>query len=1784
MSLSVSAVVLNGTATITDITVNSSQYFNFTTGALGTGGHFYLDNVTSHPVIHNTSSAKLMHLGFYSNNYAGGDFNSTLLKVPNATFTDFFGDSLFYGHAPSDTVFKGHMTAFKVSNSSGSYYGVIFVREYNEGQNLTFLWKFNTHKNNNTFGAIPSTGCAAHTNFTACLSDVANNCEWVGTSQICRSFSGENFEEHPGAECDMLPKAGCDSVSNDFCIWNATKGTNGLCQRGTNFSEGVGFNCTQIINATFCTNQSFTDKTGLCSWNGTACKLNKSKTFNDVPKPPVFSCGAEGYVDNQTACENLATTYFLPCGWDNKTNKCDDLFFDFSKFDDFNDIGTESTCQSMGGTWKQETTFDPLTNKVTTEKWCEVGVTVKSFDHSGTDFGGSAGQLSTCDNDCFACEYNGTKAWSTANSSNAACTNSAAGCVWRNDSNALNGFGWCDPVSFGGGFGEGGCDSFCGDCMFMPDPQNACTSSVAGCKWDNATSKCLAKGRKSCNQDCLQCFDQTSCTASAANCQFVNGLCTPRSGQYEICYDGLDNDQNGKTDCEDFKCSSDPFCVGDNFDTSNCFQYLNATSCAAGINCTWINEGFNEYCAPISEQCWRNDTLKTSAALCNGFNGGETCKFSSGGFCDVNFTMQETCFQKQTFQDCNGATGCVWNAKLNFCDFKPFNACEQNQSLQLDQAACQAAGCVWVGGQFEGGSFETGGYVSNCVNPCLNFSITDANKCAAANGSTFASGICAWSAGTCEPKHFGGFNCFDNDGDVSACRENSGCSWFEQLPYGSLRNPNGSTSFDDYLNPSSSWLAIGLQKPRNKTNESIYILNSTGGTFIKLEMSKDNSTTLKPNLSRLYCNNTLVMEFNWSSGTSGNCNVGICDAYNYTMCAGYKLHHFLNSSTNTLEVLWEMPFSRLVLDTKEGNVNVTTTVNTSTVIVDGNLSEHIHENASVQDGPYGLTNATRVKTSPGFCDPGLVNTFFAGIDEEPPLPIATDATNASGGVGEPSAAYLDIQGIGMKKTPEAYAYGISMRSMAEAALCRGVPISGSSPGQGTNTSKYYLYLDTDGNSTNGCYPRDNSSQTGFEYYFSYVVKLNTSTFKVMETLTAKTCSNSSWVATNIGVKGDKKKACDFVGGPIFAVDKDGLIGKPNVNTSIGWRVYATTASDTGNATNVQDRIGPSIGDFKGVDVDIIDCASTADKDNAACSTFKQFGFFPGEFGPACIDSKDNDGDGDVDCADADCKYDPFFCSSDSNYVVLGQVDPNDKTSPSFQWNKVNKRHPNRLEFVFDTNEPSNGTVRWYANDSKCRTLNSTLNDTALEDGNNYTNFRTGHVAGISSLDANTTYFYKFRACDPSGNCAVSACKNVTTASSHSNITFKLLIPTNWTVDIPIINLTNYSADYAIKASTKYLTDINISMNKTGGFSFTFVGISIFEKQTINLSGFISDATLLGMDANQFQNFKQKTGLEKVVVKIPTPNGTAANKTEHCDDNGANCKDVSSTLNCTYNENFTTCIVPDAVGLGFSTYKSSTTAASASSSSSSSSSSSGGGGSGGSSKGGSAATTAATTTKLKKTFDQVGAGKTAIMSITSTAIAVKKLLVTVKNEVTKMSLTVQSLDGKPATIAVDPTGKVYKYVEITKENLENSNIQDAKVQFEVSDNWMTDNGVSKEDIRLFRWTGSWDELATRWINSQNGMHNFEAVTPGFSTFAIASVKPQVKAQGSAEESEPAAEEASEEPRDAVTGEATAKPEEELQAAEEEPSGGFNPTTVVVIVGAIVLLMIVAVIVTHRKKYE
>jgi len=136
------------------------------------------------------------------------------------------------------------------------------------------------------------------------------------------------------------------------------------------------------------------------------------------------------------------------------------------------------------------------------------------------------------------------------------------------------------------------------------------------------------------------------------------------------------------------------------------------------------------------------------------------------------------------------------------------------------------------------------------------------------------------------------------------------------------------------------------------------------------------------------------------------------------------------------------------------------------------------------------------------------------------------------------------------------------------------------------------------------------------------------------------------------------------------------------------------------------------------------------------------------------------------------------------------------------------------------------------------------------------------------------------------------------------------------------------------------------------------------------------------------------------------------------------------------------------------------------------------------------------------FDRLVPGAAKIMRIQKEEIGIREIEISVKNQVNNVRITVTKLEGKPASVVHEVSGKVYQYVEITAENLGEESVSQAKIRFEVDTSWINENRIDKHTVALYRYANdTWQKLNTTMINETESYVTYEAVTPGFSVFAI-----------------------------------------------------------------------------------
>ena len=93
-------------------------------------------------------------------------------------------------------------------------------------------------------------------------------------------------------------------------------------------------------------------------------------------------------------------------------------------------------------------------------------------------------------------------------------------------------------------------------------------------------------------------------------------------------------------------------------------------------------------------------------------------------------------------------------------------------------------------------------------------------------------------------------------------------------------------------------------------------------------------------------------------------------------------------------------------------------------------------------------------------------------------------------------------------------------------------------------------------------------------------------------------------------------------------------------------------------------------------------------------------------------------------------------------------------------------------------------------------------------------------------------------------------------------------------------------------------------------------------------------------------------------------------------------------------------------------------------------------------------------------------------------------------------------GATAPVAA-ATGKVYKYVELTKTGYyTDQDLNNAYIKFKVEKSWLTSNSINETTVALYRYYSSaWQKLATEKLSSDASYVYYQATSSGLSVFAV-----------------------------------------------------------------------------------
>lgn len=1251
---------------------------------------------------------------------------------------------------------------------------------------------------------------------------------------------------------------------------------------------------------------------------------------------------------------------------------------------------------------------------------------------------------------------------------------------------------------------ERNCDKACFACEYQADgsawdsasaAQTACLESERGCDFTSSSSApnglgfCKAQSfQKSgmlgdCDSDCPSCTylnnPQTACDNSKASCTWdsVNQVCL----------------QKGTKTCAN-TCD-------------RCYDSTTCTESGRGGNsaCSW--DEATDICQPSSgatEVCWNgaddddDDMIDCADSACF---GDPAC----GGD-----DMGSDCFVYETSANCDAADGCAWmeDAWGGWCDFEGA-LCWQHDGNQ-DSCAAANTSCEWYqppgGGECEMNwslgeqCWQYGGNQSACENATEN---------------------CTWME-----DDFGGFceyaplamdvDCFQFDGDPTGCDAADGCTWFADEFGGGWCDPAIGQECMQNENLTDNETACNAHELCKWTSGWCDPIGF-GGKAMQ-DAGFEGKTCFFYNDNQTQCENTTGCSF-FENPSGAFCDISkSCFApglmQNETACEATSGCIFENMTDPMGGENWsecypakETCFRNMTLQQNESACNANSNCNWT--------MGHCEPTCfGLSQGDCG--SETGCAWIEGFCEDAAHISDFAEMERGAPIMLGDDA------MGDANSLSTDLMGFGVKDMGDALGFGSGVADVADSAMCNGKQLMDGGQGQGRRTSKFYLYLDTDGSRSGSCAPRHDDDGTGYEFLYTYRAQMSSdSGTSVSETHTAYRCSNGEWVTADLGMSSFSAFICQEIGGPMIAVDKDSLFKFPALyDPAADMRVLVATADNETNGSSPSDIAGPGWYTPGAIDFEVNDMFSYG-ADTAMLEDVLQQGFLTFE---DCLNGVDDDSDGDMDCADFDC-YFAKNCEDSS----LRPSASEDTTVPRIISAKI-ETYPDSVLVMYDTNKPANGTLYFYGNDSTCSDLNDTIYDIGVtsDESLEYKSWHHAHVYTDElgfELDPATTYYYKLRICDWNGKCAQSKCSSFKTAQSsichYCKFVTRLKVPNGWYVTYDVDQdgndthtqgqvcgenagmKTNYTDGR--KVDIYLFNNANMSAENASGLIFkntTLTKSALNDKvRDIDSAGDIKAGTsnsenYAGLPRETRDKIINNLHPEVCMVKFPRPTD-GCTELWHCDDDLESCELRSDATLVADDGTHCTWKIPYCE---FSVWGSGDLEESAPTNTPTGGSSSPGGG------GGAGLPIERTNATVEKfhTWGYSPAGGLLEYFTNDDRVSITRIAFTPKEDLAQPGVTLRVYETPPGGLVEMP--QVYQYLEIDANGVGAEQLDgEVMIGFAVSAAWLAAQGIAPESVMLRAWSGSsWKGLETQ-LSGQSlsqEWYTYESASDGFGYLLIA----------------------------------------------------------------------------------
>ncbi len=164
------------------------------------------------------------------------------------------------------------------------------------------------------------------------------------------------------------------------------------------------------------------------------------------------------------------------------------------------------------------------------------------------------------------------------------------------------------------------------------------------------------------------------------------------------------------------------------------------------------------------------------------------------------------------------------------------------------------------------------------------------------------------------------------------------------------------------------------------------------------------------------------------------------------------------------------------------------------------------------------------------------------------------------------------------------------------------------------------------------------------------------------------------------------------------------------------------------------------------------------------------------------------------------------------------------------------------------------------------------------------------------------------------------------------------------------------------------------------------------------------------------------------------------------------------------------------------------------------SSNNGGSSGGEGSGGGGGAIITNNGSTSTTLFSTTAGVPITMNINSATIGLTQLQITTNQPVSNAIVTVSQIP--PVQLQIAASNHIYQSFQILTTGVNDSQISNVAINFQVNNSWMSANNLDPINISLYRNAGgTWTALPTNLTSQDSQFYYFTAISPGFSNYTI-----------------------------------------------------------------------------------